>query len=77
MVERQHAAAGPDGEVLGDRRDRSARHCRIRIRPPEGVEVAFRCPDCLEAVLVSKACAIEQRLILGDADAVVIAPIEQ
>ena len=39
VVEREHAAAGPDADVLGDRGDRRPGHGRVREGPPK----AWKC----------------------------------
>ena len=77
VMQRQHTASGADIEIFRDRGNGRTGDGRIGIGAAESVEMPFRRPDGAKAVTVGVARAVEQKLVLARADAVIVAPEEQ
>ena len=68
----------PGSDTRRRRGDRRTGHRRVRIGPPEGVEMAFRGPHRRQAVLVGEAGAFEQQPVpVGLGASAVVGEIEQ
>ena len=75
VVQGRDAGARAHADVAGEPRHRRAGHARVRVRAPEGMEVALGRPDRGEAVLVGEFRAFQQRAVLAAPAPVVVAPV--
>ena len=63
-MERQHDAARTQADVLRLSCECRGDDRRVGRKPPEGVEMSLRNPDCLEAVTVGELRALDEQIVL-------------